>query len=89
MTVLNDVSDGSSAVRTLTGTVFGDADGGPTVASFRFPLAIALNPSGTKLYVADNNSHKVRVVNCSTGCTHFLAGSLFHILSYPVTWLTY
>jgi DNA-binding beta-propeller fold protein YncE len=71
MTILHDVSDGSSAVRTLTGTLCGSTDGGATVASFAYPFAIALNPSGTKLYVADNNSQKVRVVDCSTGCTHF------------------
>ncbi len=77
MTILRDVSDGSSVVRTLTGTACGEAAGGATVASFAYPLAMALNPSGTKLYVADNNSHKVRVVDCSTGCTHFWQDNCF------------
>jgi hypothetical protein len=61
--------DGSSAVGTLAGGLPGAVDGGATVATFSYPLAIALNPSGTLLYVADNNSHKVRVVDCVTGCT--------------------
>jgi hypothetical protein len=78
------VESGSCRIRKMApdGTVtafagrtygFGNADGGPTVATFWEPSAIAIDPSGT-LYVTDSGNNKIRRIT-SSGTVSTLAGA--------------
>jgi DNA-binding beta-propeller fold protein YncE len=54
----------SGEVLTLAGTPgpAGAVDGTGPAASFGAPFGLALNPSGTTLYVADQQNHTIRQV---------------------------
>jgi len=61
---------GTVGVTTIAGTVTGGAgtagavNGTPgTVASFNIPYALALNATGTLLFVADRNNHSIRQID--------------------------
>ncbi|HYH51213.1 MAG TPA: DNRLRE domain-containing protein [Acidimicrobiia bacterium] len=50
-------------------------DGGPaTSAQIRYPKGVEIGPDGN-LYIADNNNHRVRRVDLSTGVISTVAGS--------------
>ncbi|MBZ5629004.1 MAG: CHAP domain-containing protein [Acidobacteriia bacterium] len=69
--------DGVSGVITTivgTGVAGYSGDAGPAIAArLNGPLSIALNASGTVLYVADTNNERIRAVNQSTSPTTVLA----------------
>ena len=44
-------------------------------AQFRNPIGIAVNQTGTTLYVADTGNHRIRAVNIASGAVSDLAGS--------------
>ena len=81
------ISDtGHHTIRTLNGlnitTIAGDGFAGfiddPTVplnAEFNFPKAIAVNPAGTKIYVADTNNNLIREI--TTGVKTFAGDNNF------------
>lgn len=63
-------------VTTLAGTgAAGSTDGAGGTAQFNLPTAIAVNAAGTILYVADQNNHRIRTVDATTGLTATLAGN--------------
>ena len=51
----------------------GYVDGPPTTAKFYYPTAITIDSAGN-LFVADNQSHKIRKVNASDAFVSFVAG---------------
>jgi sugar lactone lactonase YvrE len=55
-------------------------------AKFNYPVAIAINPAGTKIYVADQKNFAIRVINIADGVVTTLAGSpLFNeVIGTPV-----
>lgn len=61
-------------VSTVAGTgSAGSTDGSASAATFSFPTGIAVDPAGTTIYVADQNSRKIRVI--SGGVVSTLAGT--------------
>ncbi|MFA5070617.1 MAG: hypothetical protein WC528_05035 [Patescibacteria group bacterium] len=50
-------------------------EGTGTDARFSDVVSMAINPKGTKLYVADRNSQRIRSVDIATGTTHYLTGA--------------
>ena len=52
----------------------GTADGTGTAAQFALPIGIAVDPSGTTLYVADASNSTIRKVVIATGAVTTLAG---------------
>lgn len=64
------------SVSTLAGSgAPGSADAAGTAASFNTPMGLALDASGSHLYVADAQSHKLRKIVLATGAVSTLAGS--------------
>ncbi len=64
------------AVATLAGSGSASAVNGiGTGASFNSPYGIAVDASGSFLYVADRSSHRIRVVTVASGLVATLAGS--------------
>ena len=69
------VTTATGAVSTLAGSgSSGSADGAAGVASFRRPHGIAISSDDSMLYVADHDSHKIRMVLTATGAVSTLAG---------------
>ena len=64
-----------TGVTTLSGIGCGFADGAANVARFSNPQNIALDKSGTRLYVADYLSNRVRLVMTDTGVVSTYAGT--------------
>ncbi|HEY0944318.1 MAG TPA: immunoglobulin domain-containing protein [Opitutaceae bacterium] len=66
----------SGAVSTLAGQagISGGADGTGDDARFHGPQGVALNASGTRLFVADTNNHAIREIDLSTGAVVTVAG---------------
>ena len=52
----------SGVVTTLAGSAMGYADGTGSVASFKFPSAVAASPNGAVVYVADRDNYMIRSV---------------------------
>ena len=69
--------DLSTGVPTLVGGNGGmgfNGDNGPaTQAAFNFPASLAI--SGDNLYVSDQNNHRVRMINLTTGVVSTFAGN--------------
>jgi DNA-binding beta-propeller fold protein YncE len=64
------------AVTTLAGSgsrTF--ADGTGTAASFFYPMGVAWSPDGSKVVVADQSNHRVRLIVVATQVVTTLAGS--------------
>lgn len=58
-----------------TGNSGFSGDGGPaTAAQLRYPKGVEIGPDGS-LYIADNNNHRVRRVDLSTGVITTVAGT--------------
>ena len=53
----------------------GSANGIGIAASFRFPWGIAVDPTGTNLYIADHDNHLIRQIVLATGQVNTLAGT--------------
>ena len=72
-----NLSNGSLVTIAGNGT-FGDAgDGGPaTSAELASPSAVALDSTGTNLYIADTFNDAIRKVNLATGIITTVAGTL-------------
>jgi sugar lactone lactonase YvrE len=67
---------GSGAVSTLAGSGSAAfADGAGTAASFNRPTGIAIDPTGTKLYVSDAENDRIRQIVIGSGLVSTLAGS--------------
>lgn len=67
------VDDATSLISTIAGSSSGGGDNGPaTNASFNNPRGVAVGADG-RVYISDSGSHKVRVVDPTTGIiTRFL-----------------
>lgn len=66
----------TGAVTTLAGSgVAGGKDGIGRAATFNRPNGIAIDATGTYLYIADGNSFKIRSINIASGVVTTLAGS--------------
>jgi serine/threonine-protein kinase len=66
----------AGVVTTLAGsTTPGSTDGIGAAASFNYPTDVALNASGTTLYVADSYNNMIRTINLATGMVSTFAGS--------------
>src|SRR6266581_4777672 len=69
----------AGVVTTLAGTAgpagVGNVDGTGAAALFREPMGLAIDSSGTNLYVADRNNHNIRKIVIATGVVTTLAGS--------------
>jgi DNA-binding beta-propeller fold protein YncE len=68
----------TGVISTLAGT--GEAgfsgDGGPAKkAKFDYVMCVTLNPSHTKLYLADLSNHRIRVIDLKTGVVSTVAGN--------------
>jgi len=63
-----------SAAGVIQTAVHGFIDGASNVAQFYGPTAVALDPTGATLYVADGNNHAIRMVTISNGNVSTLAG---------------
>ncbi|MCP3059699.1 hypothetical protein LXT21_13005 [Myxococcus sp. K38C18041901] len=66
---LRAVAVATGAVTTVAGKdqTTGVVDGPATQALFKAPSGLALNPAGTRLYVADNGNHVLRALDVGTG----------------------
>jgi DNA-binding beta-propeller fold protein YncE len=72
------VFDAEGTIRTLAGDGSGQygGDGGPAAkAGLVEPNGLALDPAGTKLFIADVAGHRVRVVDLATGAIDTFAGT--------------
>lgn len=67
----------AGAVTTLAGQVgkFGHVDGTGAGAQFDGPTAVAVDPAGATVYVADQASNTIRTVSTAAGVVTTLAGS--------------
>jgi sugar lactone lactonase YvrE len=68
----------TGVISTVAGT--GEAgysgDGGPaTEATFNYVMCVTLNPSHSKLYLADCNNHRIRVLDLRSGIVSTVAGN--------------
>jgi YVTN family beta-propeller protein len=68
-------ADGRVVTIAGTGTPGFGGDGGPATAALLFkPIDVALDPSGTQLYIADSGNNRIRVVQLATGVISTLYG---------------
>jgi DNA-binding beta-propeller fold protein YncE len=65
----------SGVVSTLAGGTPGSADGTGTTAQFNNPFGVAVDGSGSNVYVADYANHRIRKIVVATGQVSTLAGS--------------
>ena len=65
----------AGVVTTLAGNSQGSADGTGTNASFNYPSGVAVIPSTNIIVVADQGSHRIRLVTYPGGVVTTLAGS--------------
>ena len=71
-----DLASPEYTVRTIAGNgTPGDADGPGSTARFNRPSGLALDASGTKLYVADSDNHCIRVIDLASNDVDTIAGS--------------
>lgn len=70
-------NDAAHTTTTFAGAlgISGSADGAGGTARFTRPSALALDPSGSILYVADTFNHRVRAIDIATQMTTTIAGS--------------
>jgi sugar lactone lactonase YvrE len=75
---IRKISKKTGTITTIAGTGakgYG-GDGGPaTKAKFDYPMCITLNASNDKLYVADLNNRRIRVVDLKSGTVDTVAGN--------------
>jgi sugar lactone lactonase YvrE len=74
--VVREVAAGTGTIRTIAGTgkIGSSGDGGPaTSAEFESPDALAVDQNGN-LFIADNGSESVRLLNLKTGIIQTYAG---------------
>jgi DNA-binding beta-propeller fold protein YncE len=62
-------------MKQLIGGRRGDADGGPTTASYFNPTALTLMPDGRSMIIADQSNSKVRNLSITDSYTSTLAGT--------------
>jgi DNA-binding beta-propeller fold protein YncE len=62
-------------ITTVAGSTLGNADGVGAAAKFNGPRALALDATGTTLYVADANNNTIRKIEIATGGVTTLAGN--------------
>jgi DNA-binding beta-propeller fold protein YncE len=65
----------TGVVSTVAGSTAGAADGVGIASKFNGPRALALDATGTNLYVADANNNTIRKIVLATGDVTTLAGS--------------
>ena len=67
----------TGAVSTLAGLARqpGSADGVGSAARFRFPYGVAVDASGTTVFVVDTHNHTIRAIDVATGTVSTLAGT--------------
>src|SRR6185369_15275003 len=71
-----DLKTGVISTFAGTGTAGFSGDGGPAAkAAFNGVFAIALNPAGDKLYVADLSNRRIRMITLKTGIITSIAGN--------------
>ncbi len=76
--VIRKVAASSQVISTIAGTGiagFAGDNGAATVATLNGPLAVALDSSGTLLYIADTGNNVIRKVVLSTGVITTVAGT--------------
>ncbi len=67
------ISDGQTWL--VAGSSAGFADGTGSATKFNRPWGVAIDPSGSNLYVADSNNHAIRKINLSTNVVTTLVGN--------------
>jgi DNA-binding beta-propeller fold protein YncE len=68
----------SGAISTIGGngsTGYGGDGGQATAAQFNGPMGIAVDPAGTKVYIADNMNNRIRMITTATGIITTFAGT--------------
>jgi sugar lactone lactonase YvrE len=76
--VIREIAATTQVISTIAGTGiagFAGDNGGATVATLNAPLAVALDSSGTLLYIADTGNNVIRKVVLSTGVITTVAGT--------------
>jgi sugar lactone lactonase YvrE len=74
--VVREISNGQ--VTTLAGSPglpAGDVEGAGTQATFAYPHALAIDPTGSELYVADSGNEVIRKVSTADGSVSLFAGT--------------
>jgi hypothetical protein len=69
------VVDPDGSVTTLLGGAAGDADGDLDDARLNFPVGLALDETGARLFLVDSGNQKLRVVDLAAGTVSTLAGN--------------
>ena len=59
---------------TIAGSASGFSDGVGAAAKFSTPLAVALDPTGARLYIADSVNNRVRLLTLSAAAVSTYAG---------------
>jgi DNA-binding beta-propeller fold protein YncE len=63
---IREINLETNEVSTLAGRTVGANDGVGLDAQFYLPASVAINPSGTTLYVADQENHRIRAIDLKT-----------------------